>query len=282
MLSSALASLEPDHTVNSMRLSETLAFYLVIGFGVAAAAYMLDEQPTRLRRAFNLITAVLFWPLRVPILLAARSVRPKPSAQPSSADDPLTAAIAQVQQELDAALGRLDGWAEDVLAREKGRLGELRAALSVQAARIRDMDALLSATAEAAADPQPAAAAMTDEVRWLKSDQARQDNLARLCQVRRQAYVDLRATLAWIRELVSMIHLARFTGAPASRAEELVAQIAAAIEGVSAVAAEPVDECLPLSSPAAPAASAGLSLVAHPLLVEKDRLSCDSSSIPQI
>ncbi len=42
-------------------------------------------------------------------------------------------------------------------------------------------------------------------------------------------------TLAWVRELVSMVHLAKFTGAPASRAEELVAQIAAAIEGISAV-----------------------------------------------
>ena len=42
-------------------------------------------------------------------------------------------------------------------------------------------------------------------------------------------------TLAWVRELVSMIHLAKFTGAPASQAEELVAQIATAIEGISAV-----------------------------------------------
>ncbi len=42
-------------------------------------------------------------------------------------------------------------------------------------------------------------------------------------------------TLAWVRELVSMIHLAKFTGAPAARAEELVAQIAAAVEGISAV-----------------------------------------------
>ena len=41
------------------------------------------------------------------------------------------------------------------------------------------------------------------------------------------------ATLAWIRELVSMMHLAKFTGAPASRTEELMAQIAAAVEGVS-------------------------------------------------
>lgn len=42
-------------------------------------------------------------------------------------------------------------------------------------------------------------------------------------------------TLAWVRELVSMIHLARFTGAPAARAEELVARLAAALEGLSEV-----------------------------------------------
>jgi hypothetical protein len=32
-----------------------------------------------------------------------------------------------------------------------------------------------------------------------------------------------------------MIHLAKFTGAPASRAEELVSQIATAIQGLSEV-----------------------------------------------
>ena len=50
------------------------------------------------------------------------------------------------------------------------------------------------------------------------------------------------ATLAWIRELVSMIHLAKFTGAPASRAEELVAQIAASVEGISAIAGQTADQ----------------------------------------
>jgi len=47
-----------------------------------------------------------------------------------------------------------------------------------------------------------------------------------------------------VRELVSMIHLAKFTGAPASRAEELVAQIATAVEGLSEVSQwrdEPVE-----------------------------------------
>ena len=59
--------------------------------------------------------------------------------------------------------------------------------------------------------------------------------MARLAGVCRQSRSDLLATLAWIRELVSMIQLARFTGAPAARAEELVAQIAAAVEGISSL-----------------------------------------------
>jgi hypothetical protein len=62
--------------------------------------------------------------------------------------------------------------------------------------------------------------------------------LQRLRQLRDRAYEDLMATLAWVRELVSMIHLAKFTGAPAARAEELVAQIAAAVEGLSETAAD--------------------------------------------
>jgi hypothetical protein len=48
-------------------------------------------------------------------------------------------------------------------------------------------------------------------------------------------YADLIGTLAWVRELVTMIHLAKFSGAPPARAEELVAQIAAAVQGLSEV-----------------------------------------------
>ena len=81
----------------------------------------------------------------------------------------------------------------------------------------------------------PVAAALETSDRCRQSEQTRRANLERLRQVRSRAYDDLMGTLAWVRELVSMIHLAKYTGAPASRAEELVAQIAAAIEGISAV-----------------------------------------------
>jgi hypothetical protein len=67
------------------------------------------------------------------------------------------------------------------------------------------------------------------------SQLAVRQNIQRLRQVRQRTYQGLVETLAWVRELVSMIHLAKFTGAPASRAEELVARIAAAVEGLSAI-----------------------------------------------
>ena len=56
----------------------------------------------------------------------------------------MAVAIAQVDAELEAALSSLDGWAEDVLARERGRIRELRAAWTAQAERIREMDRVLA------------------------------------------------------------------------------------------------------------------------------------------
>jgi hypothetical protein len=154
----------------------------------------------------------------------------------------MAAAISQIDAELEAALASLDGWAEDVLAREKDRIHELRSAWSGQAERIREMDRLLALPEYAAAlagkepvDPMPLAALHANGAseRLRHSQEVRRQNIERLGQVRRRAYEDLMGTLAWVRELVSMIHLAKFTGAPASRAEELVAQIAAAVEGLS-------------------------------------------------
>ena len=76
-------------------------------------------------------------------------------------------------------------------------------------------------------------------------------------------------TLAWVRELVSMIHLAKFSGAPAARAEELVAQIAAAVEGISAVTWQDSR----LDSPVRPTGPA--SMTPHS---EEELVSCDFSS----
>jgi hypothetical protein len=166
------------------------------------------------------------------------------------------ASISQVDAELEAALNSLDGWAEDVLAREKDRIRELRAAWIAQAERIREMDRILPLpvslpspqlgfiVSRPSCEREPINPMGTGREgdtserirdRLTRSELACRQNVERLRNVRQRAYDDLMGSLAWVRELVSMIHLAKFTGAPAARAEELVAQIAAAVEGLADV-----------------------------------------------
>ena len=219
-----------------MGFAETMIFYLVIGIGVGVAVFLSESGPSRPSSWFRTATAVVFWPLYLPILLAGSRPGPGPEIAPHPGDgDAMSQAIAQVEAELELALASLDGWAEDVLAHEADRFHELSTAWRAQAERIREIDRLLARADRAECDPMPAASGQEAGDRCRQSEQARRANLARLRQVRSRAYEDLMGTLTWVRELVSMIHLAKFTGAPASRAEELVAQIAAAVEGISAV-----------------------------------------------
>jgi hypothetical protein len=212
----------------------TLILYLLIGAGVAGAIYVTGTSRHAPAHWFQVTTAILFWPLYLPILLTrTRPVGTAAPAEVAAAPDEMTAAIAQVESEVEAALHSLDGWAEDVLNREQDRLNELRSAWKAQAARIREMDALLGRPGNGA-DASPEGTGPESE-RLRHSAAARRQNIERLKQVRERTYQDLMITLSWVRELVSMIHLAKFTGAPASRAEELVAQIAAAVEGLSAL-----------------------------------------------
>jgi hypothetical protein len=221
-----------------MLFGSSILIYLLIGLGVAVAVFLSKNETQPGERWFNIATSLPFWPLYVPILLT----REQPTGHQKSTEpigpprDEMSAAIAQVDSELESALDSLDGWAEDVLAKEQGRIHELRHAWTVQSERIREMDRLLAAETKtsAAVDETASLTSATCE-RLRRSQQVRQQNIDRLRQVRRRVYEDLMATLAWVRELVSMIHLAKFTGAPASRAEELVAQIAAAVEGLSAL-----------------------------------------------
>jgi hypothetical protein len=218
-----------------MSFAATMIFYHLIGLGVAIAQFLSEPRDNRALPAFRMATAVVFWPLYLPILLAGRRVEPKlENSRSPSEEDAISQAIAQVEAELETALASLDGWVEDVLAHENDRFHELSSAWRAQAARIREMDRLLART-EPADPKRPVAAALETIDRWRQSEQTRRANVERLRQIRSRAYDDLMGTLAWVRELVSMIHLAKYTGAPASRAEELVAQIAAAIEGISAV-----------------------------------------------
>ncbi len=219
-----------------MGFAATMIFYHVIGLGVATAVFLSDSRRGGLLPVFRLATAIVFWPLYLPMVLAGRQAGTESGTAPSSrADDAMARAIAQVESELETALASLDGWVEHVLAHEAGRFHELSTAWRAQADRIREMDRLLARTEPAQSEPMPGGSRSGTSDRYLHSEQTRLANIGRLREVRNRASEDLMGTLAWVRELVSMIHLAKFTGAPAARAEELVAQIAAAVEGISAV-----------------------------------------------
>jgi hypothetical protein len=223
----------------TMTFATTIVFYLVFGMGVAAALVLGDATRGSGQRIFRFVAAILFWPLYVPLLLErsdGTSVEEeKPVVEPA---DSLSHAIEQVECELDAALGSLGGWAESVLVDERQRLDELRTAWRSQAARVRELDRFLAQPdamgLESDLDPIKCHGGPSGDRRD-KSERGRLENIRRLHQLRQRMFDDLLATLAWVRELVTMIHLAKFSGAPASRAEELVSQIAAAVEGLREV-----------------------------------------------
>ena len=180
-----------------------------------------------------------------------------------------------MESELATALQSLDGWEERVLAGERDRIAELLRAWHHQAARIRELDELLgvmtsergveavsierplevsaarerseaeislSNTQEPAEKSSTASIAsdMTTVPAIAAHERTRQENLRKLKSIRDRLHNDLVTTLCWVRELVTMIHLAKYTGAPASRAEELVKQIAASVEGLSDSALHPI------------------------------------------
>jgi hypothetical protein len=217
-------------------LLETAIFYGLIGCGVAVAIYLRGKEQTSIAIMMTCAAAVAFWPLFIPMLLASnddgdnQAMRKVASA--AEEIDSMTSAINQVEAELDAALDGLDGWAENVLADESPRLEELRTAWKAQADRIRNLDRLL---AEPESHTDSLAAAANGNERARHSEEARRQNVRQLAALRQQMHGDLIGTLAWVRELVTMIHLAKYSGAPAARAEELIAQIAAAVEGLSEV-----------------------------------------------
>jgi hypothetical protein len=246
-----------------MNLTTTLLFYLLLGSAVAVAVYVSFDDVGGGQRWFRTLTAAVFWPLYLPALLqhpAGQVAQPLESAESNGLSpeglggaDEISAAIRQVETELDLALKSLGGWSDDVLIREEHRFEELRVAWHGQAAKIRELDCVLGQLAIPERAIRPAA--MEPSERVANSQRARQANIARLGALRDRYHADLMDMLARVRELVTMIHLAKYTGAPASRAEELVMQIATSIEGLSEVAAWREADCPPTATPSAAAAS---------------------------
>src|SRR6266436_2757486 len=99
-------------------IGPTLVLYAVVGIGVAIAVY-LSEKQARAGVWFRVATAMPFWPLYIPVLLTGAHAVARVSSgnwqghgQGQGEIDDMSAAISQVDAELEAALNSLDGWAE--------------------------------------------------------------------------------------------------------------------------------------------------------------------------
>lgn len=223
-----------------MTFAITSVFYFTFGACVATALSLVERQQHLGDRFLRIFASFLFWPLYVPLVLQ-RTPNAPTEAEVAGTDEPsdsLARSIEQVEAELKGALESLDGWAEGVLIEERERIDELQSAWRAQAGRLRELDRLLTRTDSGGPDQTAGlvepdvvrVASLTD--RRTRCERARSQNVRQLRDLRQRMLDDLMGTLAWVRELVTMIHLAKFSGAPASRAEELVAQIAAAVEGL--------------------------------------------------
>ena len=238
-----------------METGVTLVFYLLMGFCVAVAIWQSEQTTSPRQRLLNAMAAPVFWPFYVPILLAGKPLASEPEHQVASIStdaittDETAARIAQVEEELDAALKNLDGPCEVALAGERGRIEELRLTWKQQAIRIRELDELLASTAldlrtdeteivhePASADPEQARTESPPTDKLAACERTRQNNIHQLRQIRIHLHDDLLASLACVRQLVTTIHLARFSGAPVSQTVELVRQIIAAVDGLGASA----------------------------------------------
>jgi hypothetical protein len=204
-------------------LGPTLVLYLLIGLGVAVALYLNDAPRSAGEHWLRLGTALLFWPFYLPILLS------RPAAV-GAAEDEWTRTLAVAEKELDAAVSRVQEWIV-VSEEQRHRVDRLREAWQTQTERLREMDRLLSRPEYALAE-EAAERNATPRVR--QSLAARRENLERLRSLRRQAEADLLASLACVRELASRIHLAHFTDAPATQAQQLLNEMSTALDILAA------------------------------------------------
>lgn len=212
-----------------MDLGITSVFYGLIGLSVSVALWLNEAHTTRAECWFQVSTALFFWPIYLPLLLRRKSTEPsEPVASASHAEtlDNLVARMDRVERELDLALGSLQGWSENLSSDEQARISEIRLAWRAPVGRLRELDALLARSTFVETSRDAAASDLL-----VRSEQSRQQNLAQLRDIREQMHHEVLSSLARVRELVTRIHLAKFTRSPPTPADELVEQLAAAVAG---------------------------------------------------
>lgn len=206
-------------------LGSTILIYFLLGAGVAVAVYLSDLARTPGQRGFQTAACVLFWPLFLPVLLQASRARARAITESVSPGDELARAIHQVEMDLRAALQTAG-----VSHNGETQFDALHARWMARAARIREMDQLLASLEyavpnETIQSERPIVRDGASHPERLGGVSAMNTIVQRLREVRQRAHDDLTDSLGATRQLTAMLHLARFTGAPASRVAEIVQEI---------------------------------------------------------
>ncbi|MCX7422878.1 MAG: hypothetical protein NT013_25530 [Planctomycetia bacterium] len=217
-----------------MSFTTTAIFYGLIGTSVAMATWLSDQEPRRGEQWFRIFTALLFWPVYLPLLLQPKAIELSESLTATSSTtvpDEFTQMIEQVENELTLALADLPCWADRNVRQEQARIAELSTIWRAKVERLRELDALLARPSFAAEMHSTTAmgTVLKNSERLALFEQSRQQSLAHLHAVRERLPHDLVSTLAAVRERITMIHVARFTGEPVSNVAELIAQIGAVV-----------------------------------------------------
>ena len=215
-----------------MDLGITSVFYGLIGLSVAVALWLSEARATRAERLFRVTTSLFFWPIFLPLLLRPKSTKPSetvPSASHTETLDELVARMDRVERELDLALTSLNGQSENLSSDEQARISELRLAWRAPVDRLRELDALLAQPTFAETTTSARDEASGDSL--FRSEQSRKQNLVQLRDIREHMHHEVLSSLAHVREFVTRIHLAKFSGASTASAKEMVEQLAAAVTG---------------------------------------------------
>jgi hypothetical protein len=218
-----------------MELSGTVLIYALVGLAVAGA---LATQPSAAglpKRAVSFAAATVFWPLYAALLLGGRG---QPAAATGQGRSVVSARIQRAEGQLLAALGRVKGLAEDVLAPEVARVQGLSKALSAMERRIEQMDLLLQ-TPEF--DAHAVQALLADlRARGVAEGDPRHQSLAtrlrnieRLRGMRRSTAEDLERTVLKIEEMTSQLQLLEFAGRSDAEVVRAIKEIAESVGDVT-------------------------------------------------
>ncbi len=206
-------------------LNSSFLIYGLIGVGVAVAVYLSDMARTPVQRCFQTAASLIFWPLFLPFILRRNSARTAVLEEAASANDEMGRAIRQVETELATALQAIDGFDTNHVC-----LDRLHARWVAQADRIREMDLLLAspqytAPNDAIQAEKPILRDGVTSTNRLGGINALSNVVERLREVRERTHVEFLDSLAAVRELAVLLHLARFAREDAPSVTEIVAKL---------------------------------------------------------